>query len=237
MDNTTFKYQVLKRYAADYNISDRRSIESTIDNETEVEFITVLTRAFEEEVNFKYSEFNVFPVDIIIDYIQRTHKMYLTKVLHEIEQSLGLLNQAYPTGHELLELLNNFYLDYKSDLIHHIREENEKLIPHIKFLVSCNDSNFNSFEFHKRKNDFSIEDFFENHEDNDSDLEMIRNKILMYEPPQSNQFIYGVLLNQFELFEQDLHIHGLIEEQVLIPRALEMEHKLTEKFLKLCSLN
>lgn len=237
MDNTTFKYQVLKRYANDYNISDIKSIDDTIENETEIEFIAVLTRAFEEEVSFRYSEFNVFPVEIIIDYIQRTHKMYLTKVLNEIEQSLALLNQAYPAGHELLELLNNFYLDYKSELIHHIKEENEKLIPHILYLNSCVASTFDVYEFHRRKNNFSIEDFFENHEDNDSDLEMIREKIMMYEPPQTNRFIYGVLLNQFELFEQDLHVHGLIEEQVLIPRALEIEHKLTEKFLKLVTLN
>jgi len=40
-------------------------------------------------------------------------------------------------------------------------------------------------------------------------------------------------LNQFEMFEQDLRVHGLIEEQVLIPRALEMSRKLHQQFKKI----
>jgi len=231
MDHTTFRYQVLKRYSSDYTVSKELILGEEPVSETEQEFINVLTRAFEDEVSFKYSEFNIFPVSQIIDYIKRTHAMYLDKVLHEIEQSLGLLNQAYPAGHELLEILNNFYLDYKTNLISHIREEDESLIPHIQYLDKCDFENFNLFEFHRRKENFSIEQFFENHEDSDSDLEMIRHKIMLYEPPVVNRFIYGVLLNQFELFEQDLRVHGLIEEQVLIPRALEHERKLNEKFL------
>lgn len=237
MDHTTYKFQVLKRYATDYNVSGERSYPNSQGITTGKDFISVLTRAFEDDISFKYSEFNEFSVDVIIDYISRTHKMYLNKILHEIEQSIGLLNEAYPSGHELLELVNNFYLDYKSELIHHIREEDEHLLPHILYLEKCMEGDFDPYEFHSRKHRFSIEKFFEHHEDNDSDLEMIRNKILAYEPPETNRFIYGVLLNQFELFEQDLRIHGLIEEQVLIPRALEKEHKLTERFLKLVRKN
>ncbi len=223
--------QVLKRYRDEWPAGNAALTGQ------DTEFIQVLTRAFEEDVNFRFSEFNAFPIEVLVDYIQRTHWLYIHKTLHEIEQSLSLLNSAYPFGHELLEILNNFYLDYKHDLIHHIREEDDQLIPYVLFLKQTHDRGINQFEFFNRSNRFNIEKFFEQHDESDDLLEKIRKKIMAYDPPPTNGFIYGVLLNQFSLFEHDLKIHGLIEEQVLIPKALDLEQKLMSRFLKGVRLN
>jgi regulator of cell morphogenesis and NO signaling len=236
MDSTTFRHQVLKRYRYDLPFKMGVQAPDGFDTETEQEFISVLTRAFEEEVGFRYSEFNSFPMEILVDYIRRTHHLYLNKTLNEIEQSISILNDAYPVGHELLDILNDFYLDYKHDLIRHIREEDELLLPYVNYLNSLQHG-FDQYDFFITSSSFKIEQFFDDHEEHDSQLENIREKILSYQPPETNRFVYGILLQQFSLFEQDLKIHGMIEEQVLIPRALEMERRALKLFHSIARLN
>lgn len=240
MDQSILRLQVLKRYKIEFADSELKFPAISTQTGDGREFISVLTRAFEDDVHFRYSEFNIFSTDVIVDYIKRTHQLYISKTLHEIEQSIGLLNEAYIEGHELIEIVNNFYLDYKSDLMIHIRKEDQCLIPYIEYLEnlehSCK-SGFDTSTYYKKSSSFSIEAFFEDHEENDAELEKIRIKIMQYAPPVVNRFIYGVLLNQLELFEHDLRVHGLIEEQVLIPRALELERKLNKQFEKILSSN
>ena len=134
MDQTIFRQQVLQRYL---NVQDSLygQPEGAL-NKRSQEFVSTLVRAFEEDDTFDYSEFNKFSLSVIVDYIRRTHRLYLNKTLHEIEQSIGLLNEAYRLGHPLLEILNAFYLEYKADLITHIRLEDEKLLPHISRIAA-----------------------------------------------------------------------------------------------------
>lgn len=221
MDHLLVKQQVLKRYQ--FPSLKAEELESGLD----AKFIATLIKAFEDDVNFRYEEFHEFPLEVLVDYIKRTHRLYLTKSLQEIEQSITLLNEAYSIGHPLLEMLNEFFLDYKTELILHIREEDQQLLPHVLYLNDAIANGYDQYDFFRRQQLFTIDQFLLNHEDNDAVLEMVREKIMMYEPPVVNKFVYQVLLNQLEYFGHDLKIHGLIEDRVLLPKASEMETKLT----------
>ncbi|MBL0340541.1 MAG: hypothetical protein IPP71_06250 [Bacteroidetes bacterium] len=116
MDHLLVKQQVLQRYQFP-SLKD-----GEMESDQNSDFIATLIKAFEDDGNFKYSEFDKFPLEIIIDYIRRTHRLYLNKSLQEIEQSIALLNDAYSIGHPLLEMLNEFFLDYKTELVLHVKE-------------------------------------------------------------------------------------------------------------------
>ena len=237
MDISNFRKQVLQRYnlPAIYQINEFHGDGAYLEQSSE--FISLLARCFEDESTFRSSDFNDVPMDILMDYIRRTHRLYLDKSLQEIEQSIDLLQSAYPSGHPLLAILNDFYLEYKTDLIVHIRKEDQKLLPYIQFLENSLKGGFNAHEFFLNRQRFSIQSFIENHAENDTELEEVKAKILLYEPPLMNRFIYGVLIQQLEFFRQDLTIHGMIEDRVLIPRALDMEHRLEAIFSKTARLN
>jgi len=237
MDPSIFRKQVLKRYhlPAIYQINEFHGDGAYLEQSTDL--ISLLVRSFEDESNFRSSDFNDVPMDILIDYIRRTHRLYLDKSLQEIEQSIELLHGAYPAGFPLLKVLNDFYLNYKTDLIVHIRKEDERLLPYIQFLENSLKGGFNAHEYFLNRKRFSIQAFIENHVENDSELEEIKLRVQMYEPPLTNRFLHGVLIQQLEFFSQDLKIHGMIEDRVLIPRALDMEHRLEAIFSKTARLN
>jgi iron-sulfur cluster repair protein YtfE (RIC family) len=79
--------------------------------------------------------------------------------------------------------------------------------------------------------------FLTQHDDAEGELSAIRQTILMYHPPASNVLVYRALLTQLRMLEKDLHVHSIMEEAVLIPKALQMETGLIEKLKRSAPLN
>lgn len=222
--------QVLSRYHQEA-INDLSQLRGDkVSSAIPVSFINTLKRVFENESNFRPSAFHAFSLDIIIDYIRRTHKLYLQKKLLEIEQSIHLLLQDYNDQHPLLVILHNFYAAYKKDLTHHINEEENCLLPYVEFLQQAHLNGFNQYEFFEKTRNYSLSTFLDDHDDPDEDLQRVRFSILRYNPPCTNQTPYRILLSQLSVFEKDLAVHALIEEKVLIPRAMVLEKALIGSF-------
>lgn len=203
----------LKAHELVYTVAELKSIG------IEPEFMRALLGVFDSRQSFKAEDFNIFSLGVIVDYLTKTHDYYLDRKLLEIEQSIHLLVRAYPDTHPLLLLLNNFYTDYKRHLTNHIEQEEEELFPYILKLENLTDEEFMGPPI------ISVQQFMEMHHNTEEDLEEVRKIILHYSPPADNQTMYRILLSQLEVFEKDLAIHALIEDEVLLPRALELEKK------------
>lgn len=209
-----------------YNVAKAHNIVYTFDELKDLgvppDFLLTLLEVFEDQTVFKPINFSRFPLHVIIDYLRKTHRYYLDKKLLEIEQSIHLLVNAYPSAHPLLVLLHNFYSDYKSHLVKHIEMEERELLPYILELEKAEESNrkLNSVP------SMTVKQFISQHHDTEKDLEEVRKTILSYSPPEGNQTLYRILLSQLQVFEKDMAVHAQIEDDVLLPRALELEHKL-----------
>jgi regulator of cell morphogenesis and NO signaling len=94
---------------------------------------------------------------------------------------------------------------------------------------------FSGFVLARR--DYSIDRFLNDHHDTEDELKDIRQTIRLYDPPQTNESLYRILLTQLQAFEQDLCVHANIEEEVLIPKALKMEKELNARLLYLSPFN
>ncbi|MEP7263878.1 MAG: hypothetical protein ABI772_05250 [Bacteroidota bacterium] len=215
----------------------RYGISNQITRKPDIHFVHQLRKLFENENTFNAALFNSFPLSVIIDYVENTHKYYLNKKLKEIEQSIDILLQDYSDNHPLLCILHEFYSDYTMELSEHILEEENTLLPYISYLISCEENDFSTPEFYMQSRNFSLCSFIESHHDTEDDLQKVRFAILSYNPPATNETPYRVLLSQLQVFEKDLSIHALIEDQVLIPRALKLERKWTDTFRGIWKMN
>ena len=122
-ENSDFYPQVMQRYISEPSFPGEHT-----------EFIATLLRVFEEKL-FSAREFDLFPVEMIVDYIQRTHIFYFEKKLPEIEQSILLLSGHYDSHHPILAALQNFFHRYVQDLSEHIQAEEHLLLPYIKAVL------------------------------------------------------------------------------------------------------
>jgi regulator of cell morphogenesis and NO signaling len=224
-ENSDFYPQVMQRYATQPPSSGEQN-----------EFIATLLRVFEEKI-FNAREFDPFPLELIVDYIQRTHVYYLEKKLPEIEQSILLLSGHYESQHPILIALQNFFRHYVQDLSEHIQAEEKLLLPYIQLLREAGHTPADFSRFLVARRDYSIDRFLNDHHDTEDELKDIRQTIRLYEPPHDNESLYRILLMQLQVFEQDLCVHANIEEEVLIPKARQLEKELNSHLLYLSPFN
>ena len=224
-ENSDFYPQVMQRYVSEPSMPGNQ-----------IAFISTLLRVFEEKI-FSATDFEPYPIEIIVDYIQRTHIYYFEAKLPEIEQSIGLLSDHYESHHPILTALHSFFHRYVNDLSEHIGVEESILLPYIKILGDAGKTPADFSAFIVARRDYSIDRFLEEHHDTEDELADIRQTIRLYDPPQTNESLYRILLNQLQAFEQDLRVHAHIEEEVLIPKALAMEKDLNAQLLYLSPFN
>jgi regulator of cell morphogenesis and NO signaling len=106
--------------------------------------------------------------------------------------------------------------------------EEQELLPYIKNLIGARNKTKNQEEVREILANYSLQTFINSHLDTEQDLSMIRETILNYNAPKTNQTPYRILLSQLETFEKDLSVHALIEDKILIPRAQQLEIELRE---------
>ncbi|MCB0430883.1 MAG: hypothetical protein H6585_05625 [Flavobacteriales bacterium] len=174
--------------------------------------------------------FMKYPVPMLTDYIERSHRHYVSKRLPEIEQSLSILLENNHYTHPSLHIICNFFQHYKHELNEHFRMEEKVLLPYANMLYNA---------FHNRGgllvsmvhfNRYSVEDFIQHHHHIDTLFRRVRTSILRYDPPVTNLSPHRILLNQMKSFEEDLNIHEMIEDQVLVPKLRSMEKRLKNLF-------
>ena len=215
--------QILQRYALPYKGKQQILLLDDLVHE--------LAHAFEMPGEFDAKAFDYFPIEFIIDYIRRTHRLYLLRKLPEMEQSIHLLLQDYTDDHPLLCILLDFYSDYKQDLSAHILMEEQELLPYVDFLLDTEENGLDMYRFYRQISTYSLASFeHDHHDDTEKDLHHIRETILRHDPPVTNATPYRILVQQLQNFERDLIVHGLIEDHVLIPRMKGVEEKLMTAF-------
>lgn len=196
------------------------------------ELIFQLSLAFEDPGAFNPQPYCELPVELVLDYIRRTHRHYLFRKLPEMEQTIRLLLQDYTDDHPLWCILLGFYTDYRKELSHHICEEEQHLLPYIDFLLNAAKHPRTLYATWQMTRNYSMARFAENHDDDhEKEIGTLYQVISRYEPPRTNGTPYRILLHQLRNFERDLLVHGMVEEQVLTPLMLNVEKNVLQEFL------
>jgi regulator of cell morphogenesis and NO signaling len=216
----------LKQVLIRYDVTCRHELLYSFEELTrlgvDADFVFALLEVFQDTNAIERKAFDKFRLETVIDYIRKTHEYYLQRKLLEIEQSIHLLLRAYPEAHPLLIILHDFYSSYRRHLTNHIEVEETQLLPYILHLQKVEDG---KASFQAYPGSYSLSRFLVHHQDTEKDLEEVRLAMQRYSPPPTNATPYRILLSQLEVLERDLAVHALIEEEVLLPRALAIERR------------
>ena len=174
MDATLQINQIMQRYQLPDDKNLLYSYEEFRKLNLSQEFIFTLLCTFEDEKTFSESEYEKFSLEIIIDYIKRTHRYYLTKKLCEIEQTISILLKDYSGNHPLLHILTDFFAEYTVHLTEHIQAEEKHLLPYIKTLLKFEKEEKTATEFLSATKNYSLQSFIDSHHDTEKDLSDVR---------------------------------------------------------------
>lgn len=161
--------------------------------------------------------YNEWSLDFLVDYIVNNHHRFVQKALPEInfyaEKVARVHGQRHP---ELLDVLQKVRL-LSEEMLGHLQKEEEELFPQIKELV----------QQHKRGSvrEAIVEDLENEHDKAGALMAEIEELTNEFNPPEDACASYRVLFQNLEGFQQDLHKHVHLENNILFPKALELESR------------
>lgn len=170
-----------------------------------------------------------FPAELIrevaiqdlLQALKRSHGNYLNSKLPEIEQSIYNLYSKQANSDNVLLMLCGFFISYQKKLVAHIQYEEVFLFPYIESLLEFQKSGTPIDR--ERFGNFTLKQFFENHSNLEEDLHQVRNKITENIEGLKTPLAFRIFMTQLEHFEKDLAIHAVLEDDVLLPRLVELE--------------
>ena len=185
-------------------------------------FVTLLIKYFAQPNLFSADELKSCSLVTILEYLRKTHILYIYKRLPEIAQSIHILMSGCQNPEPLLGALDIFFKQYSKHLIEHIDDEDVRLFRYVKNLIEMKGGKLDHIEFQPK----ILSSFSDSHSDLETDLLDVRKLLRAFMPTKENQTPYRILLDRLRNFELDLHIHARVEDEVLLPRAIELEREL-----------
>lgn len=172
-----------------------------------------------EGINYKD-----IPLDELTDCIQNIHHTYIEEQLPVVSYHLDTLCESHGDIHEGLYMLNSLFKSFARDLNSHIKKEELILFPFLKDLQKAiNHNNLDASLFGSVKNPISV--MKEQHNNEDERFRFISQLAKNFSSFIGNCNTYQNLLKLLDEFEQNLHNHIHLENNVLFPKAIELEQK------------
>ena len=157
-------------------------------------------------------------VDIkdIVNYLHQSHSYYTGEILTELEAAIGKMTEHCDAARK--KIIQGFFVAYKGEMYKHFQSEENTVFPYVMALLK-----------HQDDEDFSIEQFEENHTNIDEKLGDLQNIVMKYMPADGdNMLIYNVLAILFTL-QKDLENHTSIEDNILVPAVNKLESRIAPK--------
>ncbi len=171
--------------------------------------------------NHNYNEWNI---DFLADYIVNVHHSYVKKYLPEIVGYAAKVAKVHGPNHAELASINDLVVKVNTELLEHLKEEEGVLFPLIKKLVHAKNSNTKL----DGTNNFAkiLEELEKEHEQVGEMVDKIRELSNEFAIPEDACTSYKLLYKILQDFEDDLHIHIHLENNILFPKALAIEKEL-----------
>ncbi len=192
--------------------------------EVNTDLVITVTNLFNGHGINKSVNFSKENVVSIIKFLKSNHNYYGTEKIPMLKELINKMIEV--NDHPKILLVNKFFESYYTEVIEHFNYENNVVFPYALELLNKTKLSFNE---EVEKTGFSIQVFKENHEDIEEKLQDLINLLLKYLPVKNDMRIRReLLLGIFEL-EQNLYIHRLIEDNILVPMLEEAEKRLRDE--------
>jgi regulator of cell morphogenesis and NO signaling len=170
--------------------------------------------------------YNEWPLDFLADYIVNTHHSYVKQTLPDLKAFADKVAKAHGKQHPELAQIQQLVKEVDDELTQHLFKEEKILFPYIKTLVTAAKSGqpLQQAGFGTVQNPIRMIET--EHEMVGKNLARIRELSANYLLPEGACNSYKLLYSLLEEFEDDLHLHIHLENNILFPKALELEEQL-----------
>jgi regulator of cell morphogenesis and NO signaling len=216
--------QVFEKFGLDFCCGGKKPIKQACEDKgiNSEELINELNSLAEQDVHPE-ENYAAMPLDSLIDQIISRHHSYVVKNLPVIYSRIRKVAEVHGKNHTETLKIAELFTQVKEDLETHLQKEEKMLFPYIKYMVSSqrNGNAIHYPPFGTVANPVNVMEA--EHESAGKVLEEIRKLSNGFNPPEDACETFKILYKELEEFEQDLHKHIHLENNILHPRAIELE--------------
>lgn len=165
--------------------------------------------------------FAAWELPFLIDYIVNTHHAYLYENTDTIEGYTKKIAAVHGSHHPEVVEIAEIFAKVAKDLTLHLQKEEETLFPAIKRIVAArkngNDASAEDLAILKS----SLETLHQEHEEVGAAIHAIHRLSRGYEIPENVCNTFVVTYRMLQEFEDDLHKHVHLENNLLFPKAAQ----------------
>ncbi len=223
------KAQVFKKYGLDFCCGGKKTVKEACAEKgidvTKVEQELQQTNQLSSSRPLPYTDWSL---DFLADYIVNTHHSYVTKNLPDLTAYAKKVMKVHGNHHPELIRIHQLVEEVTAELTAHLVKEEKVLFPYIKELVAAknNTQPLHAAHFGTVQNPINMMEM--EHELVGKNLAEIRELSNNYLLPEDACASYSLLYRILDEFEEDLHLHIHLENNILFPKALEMEKQLNK---------
>ncbi|MGE5421293.1 MAG: iron-sulfur cluster repair di-iron protein [Chloroflexota bacterium] len=159
--------------------------------------------------------FNEWQPGFLCDYIVNVHHTYVKKTLPELVFYTQKIARVHGENHPELREVADLFAQVNSDLLQHLKKEEEKIFPAVKDVFG------NGAERSRSVIREEIKALLGEHEFAGGAIDRINVITDGYKLPEDACNSYRITLEMLENFEDDLHTHVHLENNILFPKTLE----------------
>lgn len=182
--------------------------------ENVVRKLEALTLKSEEET----LELNSYSVDVIIEYLKHAHFLMIKNRLTYISKLIAGIEGEKDKLASDLKLIFPFFVE---DFIRHIYHEEDTLFSYILTLNKEVQRKTISGSLYEAMEKHSIRDYALMHK-GDDDMKGLRIFTNGYSHEEGSLHV-KVIMSELKAFDEELRVHARIEDEILFPKALNLE--------------
>lgn len=164
------------------------------------------------------------PLAELCDHIEQTHHAYLKRELPRLAELVAKVAQAHAENHPELTTIQQVFASLRAELEPHMFKEEHILFPAIRKMEQS--SGDPRFPFGSVANPIRMMEY--EHDNAGAGLERIHSLTGGYAVAPDACNSYRAMLDGLRQLEQDMHQHVHKENNILFPRAIQLEAARTE---------
>jgi len=169
----------------------------------------------------KEKNYNKMSVNALIKHIIETHHKYVKEKIPTIKDFAKKVSKVHGKNYPETNLIYHLFLRLSDELLDHINKEEEILFSKIKILVDKTYSKSVFFSYGTISNPIKMMEM--EHENAKKVLKEIEELSNKYNSPPSACNTYKALYNSLKEFQDDLHIHIHLENNILFPKVMKFD--------------
>lgn len=222
------KAEVFKRFGIDFCCGGKDPLDKTCNKKgiDQAEVIQALN-ALDEPQQMRFSkDYNNWDIGILADFIINNHHKYVNESLPLLDEYSTKVARVHGRSHPEVIEISSLFQAVANELSMHMDKEETILFPYIRqmSMVKHLGELLPVSPFGTIKNTINIMEM--EHESAGENMRAINELSNGYNPPEGACNTYKVLYAKLQEFENDLHQHVHLENNILFPKAINLESAL-----------